>query len=221
MKVEVVDPHDARPTRWLFAAISPEDITINGRPSNRVYVYDYLLANGNVNEIARQVKVKRAEHGYTDPQYVILDAKFGSKSIKTMDDETSWEDELEKSGIGRIRLSHSAPGDIALGHKRVKEYLAPHYSTVRDREVPGMVFFREATKGDRGPFMDMSNYQWKQGTDKPEEAYKDFCDTVRYLALEQPVYQSPFQEDALAKLMRDRQDKPVNYLTAGLRMANA
>ena len=84
MRIEAVDPHDARPTRWLFAAVSPEDIQINGKPANRIYVYAYLLANGNVEEIARQVKVKRAEHNYYEPAFVVLDRQGGNRAYPAL-----------------------------------------------------------------------------------------------------------------------------------------
>jgi len=191
MRIECVDPSDARPTRWLFGAVSPEEIVVNSRPANRIYWYDYLLTAGNIGKIARSVMVKRAEHDYREPAMVILDAKFGAKTVQTADETTTWEEELERSGIKKIRLSHSSPGDIALGHKRVKEYLAKHYSAVKDGEFPGMMFAKEACRGDRGPIQDMFNYRWKEGSDKPEEDFKDFCDCVRYGALEQPVYRVP------------------------------
>ena len=140
MRIEVVDPHDVRPTRWLFGAVSPEEIVVNNQPANRIYWYTYLLADGNIGTIARAVKVRRAEHGYTEPAMVILDAKFGSKTVKTADDTTSWEEELVRAGIKKITLSHSAPGDISLGHKIVKQYLGMHYSAVKDRSFPGMLF---------------------------------------------------------------------------------
>jgi hypothetical protein len=219
MRIEAVDPHDARPTRWLFAAVSPEDIQINGKPANRIYVYAYLLANGNVEEIARQVKVKRAEHNYAEPAFVVLDAKYGAR---TQLNDTSWEDELDKAGIGRIRLSHSEAGDIALGHKRVKEYLQNHYSTVKSKEIPALMFAEEGCRGERGPTQDLFNYQWKTGTDKPEEQYKDFCDTVRYLCLEQPVYQPPNEKnDLIAQFLAARNETDYNPLSYGLRSANA
>ena len=219
MRIEAVDPHDARPTRWLFAAVSPEDIQINGKPANRIYVYAYLLANGNVEEIARQVKVKRAEHNYVEPAFVILDSKYGAR---TQLNDTSWEDELDKAGIGRIRLSHSEAGDIALGHKRVKEYLQPHYSAVKSANVPALIFAEEGCRGDRGPTQDMFNYQWKPGTDKPEETYKDFCDCVRYIALEQPVYEPPNQQnDLIAQFLAARNETDYSPLSYGLRSANA
>lgn len=220
MRIEAVDPHDARPTRWLFGAVSPEDIVVNGKTANRIYFYAYLLADGNIEEIARKVRVKRAEHDYKTPAMVILDAKFGSKSIKTQEAETTWEEELEKAGITKIRLSHSAPGDVAIGHKRVKEYLGLHYSVKRDKMLPGMMWAEVGCGGNRGPIMDMFNYQWKPGTDKPEEAYKDFCDPVRYVALEQPVYKPPAPEldpEFVAMVMdRENRDKNENPLYYGL-----
>jgi hypothetical protein len=217
MRIEAVDPHDARPTRWLFAAVSPEDITINGKSGNRIYVYSYLLASGNIEEIARKVKVKRAEHDYQEPAFVILDARYGARTTRTLDAESSWEEDLGKAGIERIRLSHSDPGDIALGHKRVKEYLAPHYSKVKDKSLPALMFAEEGCKGDRSPLNDIQNYQWKIGTDKPEEQYKDFCDCIRYIALEQPVYEPPSEKlDALAEFLSNRSDE-YHPLCYGLR----
>lgn len=219
MRIEAVDPHDARPTNWLFGAVSPEDIVINSKPANRIYWYAYLLATGNIQEITRKVRVKRAEHNYKEPAMVILDAKFGAKSIKTQEVETTWEEELEKAGIKHIILSHSAPGEVALGHKRVKEYLAPHYSALRGTSFPGMMWAKEGCKGDKGPIQCIANYQWKEGTDKPEEQYKDFCDPPRYAALEQPAYKAPEPEMDmfLARMLLDRQniraehENPMEY----------
>ena len=210
MRVECVDPHDARPTRWLFCAVSPEDIIVNGRTANRIYVYGYLLATGNIDTIARAVRVKRAECGYAEPAMVILDAKFGTKTVKTADDTTTWEDELEKAGIKHIRLSHSAPGDVAIGHKMVKEYLAPHYSTPSNKSFPGLMLARDACKGHRGPIQDMWNYRWKEGSDKPEEDYKDMCDCVRYACLEQPRYVAP-QLDGWVAPVKSTEYNPLHY----------
>ena len=143
MRIEAVDPSDARPTRWLFGAVSPEEIIVNGKLANRIYWYTYLLANGSIDSIARSVKVKRAEHNYREPEMVILDAKFGVRETKTLEGSTSWEEQLQHAGIKRIVLSHSGPGDVDLGHKRVKEYLQPHYSAVKDKSFPGMMFAAE------------------------------------------------------------------------------
>lgn len=209
-KIEIVDPHDARPTRWLFGAIAPEEVQIYEKVKNRIYFWGYLLADGNVDLIARKVKSFRELHGYTEPKMVILDAKFGTKSIKTRQDETTWEDELGKAGINRIRLSHSNPGDLPLGHKVVKEYLKDHYSTSLGKGLPGMVFFKEGCSGSRSPINDMFNYQWKEGTEKPQEEYKDFCDCVRYAALEQPSYVEPQDEKRIFDLLKERNERTMN-----------
>lgn len=219
MRVEAVDPHDARPTRWLFAAVSPEDVMINGKQASRIYVYAYLLANGNVDEIARQVKIMRARHNYVTPAMVVLDARYGVRPQRSMSDTTTWEEELDKAGIGKIVLSHSDPGDIALGHKIVKEYLNAHYSRVKDRAFPALLFARAGCSGERGPTMDMWNYQWKPGTDKPEEAYKDFCDCVRYLALEQPVWRQHEEVDPLLLSLNQSKEESYNPLSYGLHHA--
>ena len=222
MRIEVVDPHDSRPTRWLFAAVSPEEIMVNGKAANRIYWSGYLLASGTIDGIARQVKVKRAESGYREPAMVILDAKYGSQTRQTTEFETTWEEELEKAGIRHIVLSHSAPGDVSLGHKMVKEYLKPHYSTLKGTSFPGMMFAADGCKGDRGPIQDMFNYQWRAGTDKPEEQYKDACDCVRYAALEQPVYKAPEQEidQELARMLlaRDSRAASGNPMYHGLQV---
>jgi phage terminase large subunit-like protein len=221
MRLEVVDPHDGKATRWLFGAVSPEEIQIGGKNANRIYWYSYLLLQGTIHEMVRQIRVRRAQHGYREPGLVILDAKYGAKTVKTAVEETSWEDELEKSGIHGIVLSHSAPGDVALGHKAVKEYLAPQFSTLRGKEISGMLFAREGCGGDRGPIQDMFNYSWQQGKDKPEEAYKDFPDCVRYAALEQPCYKQPdpdIDPSIIKSLLDARKEPAYNPTSYGLAM---
>jgi phage terminase large subunit-like protein len=216
-KIEVVDPHDARPTRWLFGAIAPEEIEIYGKIRNRIYWYTYLLADGNVDTIARKVKAHRETHGYSKPKMVVLDAKFGTKTTKTRMDETTWEDELNKAGIDRIKLSHSNPGDIAIGHKIVKEYLKDHYSSLTGKGLPGMLFAKEGCHGLRSPINDMFNYQWKEGTEKPQEEYKDFCDCVRYGALEQPIWSEQENDKKVISLLTERNERSMTvrrHLTA-------
>lgn len=220
MRIEVVDPHDAKPTRWIFGAISPEEIEIAGKVANRIYWYSYLLLGGTLHDIVRKVKVRRSEKGYQHPALVILDAKYGARTVKTMEGETSWEEELEKAGIRRIVLSHSAPGDVSLGHKAVKDYLRPQYSALRGKEIPGMMFSAEGCSGDRGPIQDAFNYRWEIGTDKPEEDFKDFCDCFRYAALEQPVYKKPepdLDPELVKSLLdRDRDKEQYNPMRYGL-----
>lgn len=223
MRIEVLDPHDARPCCWLFGAVSPEDITINGRSANRIYWYTYLRPSGNIESICRQVRVKRAEHNYKEPAMLIIDVKFAA-ALKPLhgEEQPSWEEELEKAGMKKIVHSCSAPGDVTLGHKRVKEYLQDHYSAVRGKSFPGMMFAKQGTSGDKGPMQFMQNYMWREGTDKPEEAYKDWPDTVRYAALEQPCYTKPIPEidQEFARMLMERESlkKEPNPMFHGLSM---
>lgn len=188
MRVEGVDPHDARATCWLFAAVAPEEIEVYGKPRNRIYVYDYLSLEGNLDDMVRQIRAKRIMHGYSEPAFVVLDKKFGEK---TQMEERSWENELSRRGIHRIRLSHSSPGDVELGHKLVKEYLKLHYSALLGLAKPGVLFAKEGCGGRGGPLHFMFNYQYKEGKSKPEEEYKDWPDCLRYICMEQPVYREP------------------------------
>jgi len=201
MFVEGVDPHDARPTNWMFGAVSPEEIEIFGKKKNRIYWFDYLLATGSVDEIARSVKANRALYGYDHPFAVVLDAKFGQK---TQMEHKSWQSELERAGIKRIKLSHSAPGDVELGHKIVKEYLKPQFSSLTGAAKPGMMFAREGCRGANGPIKAMQSYQYNAKTGKAEEDFKDLCDCIRYVAMEQFTYRSPEDEANVTKILQDR-----------------
>jgi len=203
MFVEGIDPHDARPTHWGFGAVSPEEIEIYDKKRNRIYWYDQLLLkDGDIKDFVRQIEARRALHGYKQPKVVVLDAKFGAK---TEFERKTWQGELEKNGIKHITLSHSAPGDVELGHKIVKEYLKLQFSTLHGEARPGMVFAKDGCGGTDGIIHSMFNYQYKDdGRGKPVEKYKDWSDVVRYVAMEQPKYRSPQEEKDRVTYLEDR-----------------
>jgi hypothetical protein len=203
-KVEGVDPHDARPTCWIFGVISPEEIEIQGKKRFRIYWYDHLLVQGSVADMVSQVRGKRAVHGYKDPMFVSLDKKYGEK---TQMENKCWQDELEKNGIRNIRLSHSSPGDVELGHKIVRDYLKLQYSALTGAAKPGMLFARNGCGGKKGPVHQMFNYQYKEGQSKPEEEFKDFPDTVRYVAMEAPIFKSLEDDKRLIQQIMERNRK--------------
>ena len=204
MKVEGIDPHDARPSKYLFAAVSPEEIEVFGKLRNRIYCYDFLLLDKDMDTIVRDIKVKREAHGYSKPKWVILDGKYG---VRTEIEGRSWEDELRRRGLGNIRLSQSKPGDVELGHKLVREYLTPKYSTVLGVAKPGLLFAKEGCKGKDGPIHQMFNYQYSEKHDKPEDKFKDYPDVVRYMILEQPVYMNPDDEQVVVSILKQREDR--------------
>jgi len=213
MKLEAVDPHDARATNWLFGMVSPEEIDIFGKTKHRIYWFDYLLATGSVEDIVRKVKANRALYGYEEPKFVILDKKYGEMTqMVTADnpDKRTWQSELHRAGINRIKLSHSAPGDVELGHKIVKEYLKPQYSILTQTARPGMLFAKEGCGGSSGPIHMMSSYQYDAKTQKASDKYKDFPDCLRYVALEQPSYHSPESEANVAIQLHDRMKEAID-----------
>lgn len=192
-RIEAVDPHDAYPTLWLFAAISPQEIIIDGERLNRIYVVDYLSLSHylTIKEMVAKVLLKRAQWEYTDKSLysVILDSKYGRIARVQMDKQTptTWQDRLEEAGAGYVELSYSKPGAIELGHKMVKAYLIPQRYNPEEKDVPGLVFF-DTCRGIDGPIESMKKYRYKEGFDEPEEQFKGWCDTARYIALARPTH---------------------------------
>jgi hypothetical protein len=93
---------------------------------------------------------------------------------------------------------------VELGHKLVREYIKPQFSTLLGTAKPGMLWARHACTGKDSPFHAMCNYQYKENKDKPEETYKDWCDTVRYAAMEQPIYKAPEDEKKVIDILSKR-----------------
>lgn len=207
MKVEGIDPHDAEPTCYLFGAVSPEEIEIFGKRRNRIYWFDHLQLKGDLDSIVRAIKVTRETHGYTYPTVLKLDEKYGER---TQMEGRCWERELRDRGLGNITLSSSRPGDVELGHKIVRQYLRNHYSTLSGQSKPGMLFARNGCGGEGGPIHHMTNYQYKEGKDKPDDKYKDFPDIVRYIAMEEPVYRSPEEQAQITEMLIKRQQKAIS-----------
>jgi len=201
MKIEAIDPHDAKPTNVLFGAVSPEEIEIGGRILHRIYWYTYLAIKGDYDAVARAIKARRAQFGYDQPSFVVMDEKYG---LRTQATQKCWKEELEARGITRIRTSKSSSGDVARGHQKVREYLKLHHSVSLGKTMPGMMFAKRGCAGENGPIHEMFNYQWKEGTEKPEEKFKNFPDCVRYVALEEPTYRGPEHDIQMQELLQKR-----------------
>jgi hypothetical protein len=206
MKIEGIDPHDANPTCYMFGAVCPEEIDILGKRRNRIYWFDHLKMTGGLDSMIRQIKVTRETHGYQHPKQIMLDAKYGER---TQLEGRCWETELRDRGIGNIILSQSKPGDVELGHKIVREYLKSHYSILTGQSKPGMMFARNGCGGQDGPIHHITNYQYKEGKEKPSDQFKDFPDIIRYVAMEEPIYQSPEDKAKVDEMLREREDRAV------------
>ena len=218
-KLEGIDPHDAKPVKYLFGAVSPEEIEIKGKVRNRIYFYDYLsMKNVDLDELIRRIKSKRETHGYSKPKWIIIDAKYGARTqlARNKEDKKSWEEELQNRGLGYIKLSQSEPGDLTIGHSIVREYLKPHYSILDGKSKPGILFARDGCRGKGGPINMMFNYQYKEDADKPEEEFKDFPDIVRYICMEQPLYSSPESELTIKNILEQRMEHAMASRRRGI-----
>lgn len=188
---EGVDPADGKDTKWLFFRVSNEEfIGSDNKKMYRAYCTGYLSLppEKTINEMVRQARIKRAEFGYEKPKWVVLDAKYGSRRVRTDEMTTSWEKELKKADRGvRYILSESKPGDVELGIKIVKNYLAPKYSTIHQKELPSLVFFREECSGEKGPIHEMLRYR-RDVNEKLVDEDDDCPDVVRYFCMQRPKY---------------------------------
>ena len=205
---EAVDPHDNRPTCWLFGAISPDE---------RMYEYTYLLTGGSVGDIVKAVKVQRVMFNYQEPRWVVLDKKHGQKENAALADGMSWQKSLEKEGIKNIILSQSSAGDVELGHKEVKNWLKKQFSPLRNKEIPRLMFFKKGCGGEGGPIYQMFRYSYgdlgdkaeKNPSAKPKDLYKDFPDTVRYMIMAGPRYIDPQKLKANKEALKRRMDEMI------------
>jgi hypothetical protein len=201
---EAVDPHDNRASCWLFGAMGTND---------RLYIYDYLLVTGTVAEIAHKVRVKREMHGYANPHVVVLDKKHGQKHNMALAEGKSWQEELEKCGIKRIELSDSKPGDVELGHKMVKKWLEPTFSTLMNKEIPKVMFFRQGAGGEGGPIYQMKRYSYddmgekseKNPNPRPKDLHKDWPDALRYMIMKEPRWLDPAKRKAANEALQRRE----------------
>jgi hypothetical protein len=119
-------------------------------------------------------------------------------------DKRTWQGELERAGIRKIKLSHSSSGDVELGHKIVREYLKPHYSKVTQKAVPGIVFAKKGCGGIHSPIQFMFSYVYNEDNGKPEEKFKDWPDVIRYIAMEMPIYRAPEDEKKVQEQIEER-----------------
>lgn len=206
-RIEALDPSDARATQWTFGVVSTQDININGEVRQRIFIVDHLaiLARSSIEDIEYAVREKRHELGYYNPSVIIIDAKHGRREAVAMDSiqPTTWQDKLEEVGIGYVDLSRSNPGDVELGHKMVRQYLHPQFSTMEGGEVPGVVLF-DNCGGESSLIEGMKRYRYKPNSIKPEEKYKDVVDPIRYLVAYGPSYIERSEARAIDYMPRNR-----------------
>jgi hypothetical protein len=191
---EGIDPSEGKPVAWGFFAVSTSEYELtNNRTVNSVYWIDYLKLEGMaVSDITKQVNKKRAEWGYKRPIWVVLDQKYGLRTMQTGDDTTNWYNELRKYDPGvEYVLSNSKQGSIEVGESIVKEYLKLKYDSLKDKKVPTLQIF-DTCEHQSDPFTPISHlFNYSRDEDRPSkrsEEYKDFIDVLRYVLERYPRY---------------------------------
>jgi len=192
---EGVDPHDGKPTNWGFFAVSDRKFVLpeSKRKVYRAYMIDWLTIEGkSISAMLKEVKIKRAGLGYTVPHWVVLDAKYGRRKQQTGMSQTCWHDELRKNDIGvPYVLSDSSPGAVDIGHKIVKEYLTPKFSSLENSLMPTFCFFDRCDITGYAmhltPVQMMFSYA-KDSDNKVVQNYKDWPDVIRYFLTKFPIF---------------------------------
>ena len=214
---EAFDPADIRDTIWIFFAVSPDDIEIDGQRANRVYLADYerYPSRDTVEDMAHYVKKRREELKYGEEAYsIVMDRKHGRREYKTETDKErkSWEEMFLNQEIGYLDLADQKPGDIEVGHKIIREYLKPQPCRREGKDIPGLVIMdrcRSRGKGP-GPIEAFENYRKKRTSDDPEDdEYKDVMDAIRYGLMKIPTY---VDKGRFKRLRERRTSKPVSEL---------
>lgn len=197
---ESIDPAEGKPVAWSFFAVSPWQFELSERRTvNKAFQIGYLAIQGEpISEITRRVRIKRAELGYTRPIWVVLDAKYGLRTMQTGEDTTNWQTELRKFDPGiRYILSISKPGSLETGESIVKEYLKAKYDSLHNTHTPTFQIFRscEHPTDSFNPISQMFNYaKDEDNPSKRTEEYKDFPDTIRYFLAKYPRYHEQSDE---------------------------
>ena len=205
---EAIDPHGARPSCIIFAAVDPEGY---------VYIVDQAVVDGSAPDLFQVCQEIRAKHGGRTPTWTVVDKKAATQRNKVGGKETSWEKELRHSGFHRLVFSDSSPGSVGAGVRILKEYLKPEYNNLLQENVPKLRFFKNATSvtqkdrrgAEYGVWFQMRRVQWDESVqksiheratpDKIKDVHKDFPDTVRYLVERKPKYVDPFKPKYISR----------------------
>ena len=189
----VVDPHDDRSCAAIYAGVDPETgriIVFAETPESAKKPYWEITSAPELRTEVSSWREIEKTHGVEFSNIRrIMDKKMGwqARGRRTFDELFQRYDmHFEKSYVSKGEL-----GEIALGHRKVKEYLKPLYKFGdKNKGVPGIVFWDTLFHVKIG----MKNYirRKRKGSDASNHAksdgiivekYKDFPDVIRYLVM--------------------------------------
>ena len=186
----VLDPADRKPWAlgWYAINLSGDVFCIDEWPrdpfekmkSDSRTISDYVNMIGHIEkELFNKYKVPVVER--------IIDPNFGNTPKRFDHDWQTLKQVLNQHNL----FFRDGVDDLDLGHQKVREYL--NYD--KDRPIshnnsPKLFMFR----GMRNHIYSLSHYSWddykrpeeRAPKQRPKDKWKDFCDVVRYLLMDEP-----------------------------------
>lgn len=170
-----IDPHERKPTHILDGWIDKND---------RITFFDSYLIEGNLTEHFQQLKEIDSANG-GKPAIVIMDPNRGkARQI----DNLSWGEAYEERGYYVVYGNDN----VTIGHTAVREYFKHEITPEGILKTPPAMQFLETCRGKGGPIHHLTRYSWDDWRSKmqravkeqPKDAYKDYPDIIRYIAME-------------------------------------
>lgn len=173
-----VDPHERRPlyAEWAFLT-----------PQGEVVWFDWICVRGDTETILQALREKESSHP-RPPVLCIMDPNRGpAKQLN----QTSWQEVFEAAGYD-VLLGND---DMNIGHTAMYNYLKIDKVSKRPK-----MMWSASCRGHGGPVYQMLRYSWddwaahtrhsRDAKEKPKQAYKDFPDIHRYVAMAELDYRS-------------------------------
>lgn len=178
-----IDPHERTPTAVLWMAVDP-----NGRH----YVYDELsLKDMDIKQIADAI---HAQEGELTAQVRVIDPHMDKDNA--IAGGFNVRKELMRHGV----FCERANSDPMLGKARIRQNLAPRYSTILKKSVPNLFISRYC----RNTIYEFQHYIWDDHRrnrdeyspkEQPKKKNDHFMDCLRYVYNHNPRYIEQETED--------------------------
>ena len=182
----VVDPHDAKPHAVSWFRVDP---------MNNKFVVLSLAIDGNLNDLANQIKQVEECNGWS-VTVRLLDPNKGR--TPTAVSRRTWQEELAERGLW---FETDINDDIAFGHQLVKNLLSyDKTKPLDDKNHPKLYFAR---RGAELMIFSLRKYTYDTNLnkekhdpfkEKPKDKFKDFPDTLRYAVVYGLEYREPFDD---------------------------
>lgn len=185
-KYFVCDPHDRKPHFGIWATVDP---------LGQVFIIDEIKFGGTIKEFSKQVLLRELmnKEFNIDPREVIRIGDPNKMNTPTAVTGTTFLQEFAQYGL---YFTATVNDDIAMGHLAVQDKLwYDKNKKVSSTNKPKLFWFKETT-AECVRYMQLYVWdEWRGASkdtrsqkEKPQDSFKDFPDTVRYLIMSRPTY---------------------------------